>query len=257
MIIIPYILAVVKNIIYGSSIYFTSSLTKSCDVLDILALRFLLSFAVMWLLSVSRILKIRVGVKDMFKKGAHTPALRSLILAAIFEPVLYMLFETVGVSITTNVTAAIIISLSPVASCIFEVVILREKCSVLEKIFLGVGIVGVVYVAIMTGNDGGENKPLGIVMLFLAVISGALFSVFSRKSSRSFSPMEVTYFSCLLGAVSFNTVNVVRHIASGTILNYFDPYFDLGNIIKLINYGSFRRNRSVLRNDEYVCSRVT
>jgi drug/metabolite transporter (DMT)-like permease len=237
MIIIPYLLAIFKNIVYGASVFFTSSLTASCDVLDVLALRFLLSFVVMWGLKITGILKIKVGIKEVFVRGNRSSAIRSLILTAIFEPVLYMLFETLGISMTTNVTAAIVISLSPVMGCIFEVVVLRERCSLLEKILLGVGIVGVVYVALMTGSSGGENSPVGILCLFLAVASGASFSVFSRKSSKSFSAMEITYFTCLLGAFAFNAVNLVRHALLGTLLTYFDPYFNLENIIGFIFLG--------------------
>ncbi len=237
MIIIPYLLAIFKNVVYGASVFFTSSLTASCDVLDVLALRFLLSFVVMWVLKITGILKINVGMKDVFARGNRSSAIRSLILTAIFEPVLYMLFETLGISMTTNVTAAIVISLSPVMSCIFEVVVLRERCSFLEKIFLGVGIAGVVYVALMTGSGEGESSPVGILFLFLAVASGALFSVFSRKSSKAFSPMEITYFTCMLGAFAFNSVNLVRHAVRGTLLTYFDPYFNLENIIGFVFLG--------------------
>jgi hypothetical protein len=38
-----------------------------------------------------------------------------------------MLLETFGVSMTTNVTAAVIVSLSPVSSCIVEEIFLKEK----------------------------------------------------------------------------------------------------------------------------------
>ena len=43
--------------------------------------------------------------------------------------------------------------------------------------------------------------------------------------------MERTYVSAMLGTVAFNSVNVIRHIFKGDILHYFDPYFNLDNII--------------------------
>lgn len=237
MLILPYLLVIIKNIIYGSSIFFTASLTESTDVLDVLALRFLLSLTVMWVLKTLGVIKIKVGVRDLFRLSGRSSAIRTLILTAIFEPVLYMLFETLGISMTTNVTTAIIIALSPIVTCIFEIVFLRERCSLAEKILLGVGIVGVVYVALKTKSSGGESSPLGILFLVLAVICGSLFAVFSRKASREFSAMEVTYVSCMLGAVAFNAINTVRHIVRGSLLHYFDPYFDLSNIIGFIFLG--------------------
>jgi drug/metabolite transporter (DMT)-like permease len=43
--------------------------------------------------------------------------------------------------------------------------------------------------------------------------------------------MEITYVSCMLGAIIFNAVNVVRHLIVGDILHYFDPYFDPANLV--------------------------
>ena len=90
----PYILAFLKYVIYGTSVFFTSELERSVDVLDILALRFLMSFVFMWLLKILKIVKINVGVKDIFSKnGKRSCDVRSLLLAALFEPVLYMFLK--------------------------------------------------------------------------------------------------------------------------------------------------------------------
>ena len=224
-------MAFLKYIIYGSSVFFTGELEKSTDILDILALRFLMSFVVMWILKITRAIKIDVGVKDFIKKNPRSPFMKSLLLAALFEPVLYMFFETAGISMTTDITTAVILSLAPILSCIAEAFILKERNTTLQKIFLGMGIVGVIYIAAMTDTEGGENSVLGILFLFLAITSGALFAVFSRKSSKTFSSMEITYVSCMLGAVVFNTINVVRHLIFRDITKYFAPYFDIRNIV--------------------------
>ena len=231
MLFLAYLFAVLKSTIYGLSIFFTKALTENVDVIDILALRFLLSFVVIFLLKITRVFKINVGVKDFFKKNDRTPFLKSLFLTALFEPVLYMLLETFGVSMTTNVTAAVIASLAPVSSCIIESVFLKERSTLLQKIFLACGIFGVIYIAVNTNTSDGENSVIGILFLVGSVLAGSLFTAFSRKSSAHFSPMEITYFSCLLGAVIFNSINVVRHLIRGDILHYFDPYLDLDNIV--------------------------
>lgn len=226
--------ALLKYVIYGSTVFFTAKLTESTDVLDILALRFLMSFSVLWLLKVFKVFKINVGVRDFFVKNERSDYIKPLILTAIFEPVLYMLFETLGISMTTGITTGVILSLAPISSCIFQSLILKEKTSNLVKLFLGIGIVGVLYIAVNTGNSDGENSVAGILFLVLAVVCGSLFAVFSRKSSEAFSAFEITYVYCLLGMVAFNAVNVIRHIVNGSIMNYFVPYFDLQNIIGFV-----------------------
>ena len=116
-----------KNVIYGASVFFTGALTDSVDVLDILALRFLMSFGVFFILKQARILKIQVGIRDIFQATSRHQYIKHLLVAAIFEPVLYMAFETIGISMTTGITAAVILSLAPISSCICEEVVLKEK----------------------------------------------------------------------------------------------------------------------------------
>ena len=227
----PYILAFLKYVIYGSTVFFTGELEATVSVTDILALRFLMSFVFMWLLKTLGVFKIKFGIKEVIRGSERRSFLPSLFLAALFEPVLYMLFETLGISMTTDITTAVVLSLSPIAFCIAEALILKEKNTLLQEIFLLVGIVGVVFIAVKTDTSDGENSFIGIVFLLLAIISGALFSVFSRKSSKHFAAIEITYASALLGTVIFNAVSIVRHIINGDILSYFDPYFDVQNII--------------------------
>lgn len=229
--ILAYICAIGKCIIYGATPFFTGELSEKIDVLDLLSLRFLLSFAVLWGLKNLRILKIELKIKDIFKKNPRTPYIKNLIFAAIFEPVLYMLFETLGISMTNGVTTAVILSLAPIFSCIGEFIFFRQHPSLLQGIFLTLGMAGAVYIAICTSSTGGKTSLLGIVFLILTLTVSALFCVFSRKSSDHFSPLEITFVSSMLGAVCFNSVNVVRHIASADILHYFDPYFDFENLI--------------------------
>ena len=234
---LAYVCIILKCVIYGSTIYFTSQLTQNVDVLDLLALRFLLTFVLLWALKVTGVLKIRVGIKDFFREHDRKPFMKNLLLAALFEPVLYMLFETLGVSMSTNITAAVLISLSPISSCIIEEVFLKERSTVLQKIFLACGIFGVIYVAVNTDTVSGRDTVWGILFLLLSVASGSLFSAFSRKSSGKFNFLEITYFSSMLGALAFNSVNVVRHLIAGDILHYFDPYFVPENIVGFLFLG--------------------
>lgn len=55
MIVFVYILAFLKNAIYGVSVFFTGKLVASTDVFDVLALRFLMSWVVFELLKQTKI----------------------------------------------------------------------------------------------------------------------------------------------------------------------------------------------------------
>lgn len=233
MSLLVFICCLVRNIIYGSSVLFTGKLTETVDVLDILALRFLMSFVGLWMLKITKILNIKVGMKELFGKAENVgrkPYIKTILLAAIFEPVLYMFFETIGISMTTNIMAGVILALSPIFSCISESIILGEKSSLAKKIFLGIGVLGVLYIALNANTSDGKNTVTGIACVLLAVISGCVYMAFSRKASAVFAPIEITYVSAILGTVVFNLVNVIRHIINGDIASYFVPYFNLDNM---------------------------
>ncbi len=70
---LAYFFLLAKSIIYGLTPYFTTELSESYDVLDILALRFLLSLVAMWLLKTLKVIKIEVGVKNFIKKSTAYP----------------------------------------------------------------------------------------------------------------------------------------------------------------------------------------
>lgn len=234
MIFFVYILVFLKSVIYGLSVFFTGNLVSSTDVLDVLALRFLLSWIVFEILKKTKILKIDVGIKDYCGKTERSKYLRTLFFSALFEPVLYMLFETLGISMSTGVMTGVLLSLAPISSLICQSVFLKEKTSFLEKVFLVIGIVGVMYIAVNTGSSEGKNSITGMIFILLAVVSGSLYSVFSRKASGNFGSMEITYFASFLGMVIFNFVNITRHLVCGDILEYFTPFMSVDNIIGFI-----------------------
>lgn len=232
-----YILAFLKNTIYGLSVYFVGDLTETVDFLDVLSLRYILSLVVLWILKNLKIFKIEIGIKDFFVKNERTPYLKYILLAALFEPVLEMLFETLGISMTTGITAAVILSLSPVMSCIAEGIFLKERTTLAQKIFLGIGILGVVYIAMNTTESGGKDSVWGILFLIFAIMSGAMYLTFSRKSGNQFQALEITYIAVLFGAIMFNGANVIRHLITGDIQNYFNPYFNTENLVGFLFLG--------------------
>ena len=182
-----FLCAVLKNAIYGLSVFFVGALTDNVDVLDVLALRYIISFAALTLLRAFKVIKIRVRFKDFFDKKS---GVSDLLLAGLFEPCLYMFFETVGISMTTGITAGVIISLSPVANCFTEAFVLRVKAGALKISFLIVGIIGALYIAIKGGSAGGEDKPLGILFMFIAIIVGAFSHPFHQNLQKDFLQLK-------------------------------------------------------------------
>lgn len=243
---LAYGMIVCRSVIYGTSILFTGTLLRTVSVMDVLALRFLISAAAFLLLALTGIIHV-----DFRKKP-----LKIIAAAALFEPVGYFLLETLGLKSTTTSLAGIISAMTPVTVVLFETIFLRERTSWLQKILLLVSIAGVTLVTVCTGGDSeGTNSLWGILLLIGAYISGALFLICSRKSSQAFSSVEITFFTTMVGAVVFNGINVVRHLAAGTIATYFEPLFSVENLVGFLFLSLLSSIAATVMNN-YALSRI-
>ena len=205
-------------IIFGTSFFFTDNLLKTTSVIDLLAIRFFISFMFFLILRLFKVIKVNFKGKN----------LKWIFLAAIFEPVLYFIFETVGVKYSSTMISGMIIAFTPVVVMILEGIILKEKTSIIQKLFLLFGILGVIIIT-ANGKNDGESTILGIICLFITSTCGASFIVSSRKSSKSFTATEITYFSSMLGMIFFNGLSLANHFANGTVMAYFYPLCSADN----------------------------
>ncbi len=219
-----YILLVLRSLIYGSTVLFTGRLLQTTGVLDVLALRFLFAAAAFCVPVLTGLLRVDYRGKD----------LRLLALAAIFEPLGYFVFETLGIAGTSTVLANILGAVSPVIVILLETLLLRERTTSLQKLLLCVGIGGVLLISLASGSAGGSNTVTGVLCLLAAHTCGGLFLISSRRSAVQFTALEITFFTTLVGAVTFNGANLARRAAAGTLGDYFAPLRDPQNLMGLL-----------------------
>ena len=129
----------------------------------------------------------------------------TLALLAVFQPVLYFLFETLGLGITSAAKASLIIATIPVAVLLLSVPALGEK---ITRRKLGGSVLSVLGVAVLVlGNSavGLETAEglLGDLFILGAVVAAALYIILTRSLSRSISSFEITGFQFIYGCLLF------------------------------------------------------
>lgn len=186
--------ALAANVIFGFSFIFSKMALQAAHPLLILAVRFLFAFLCLNLLMLTGVVKINLRGK---KKGR-------LILMGIAQPLCYFIFELYGLSMTSSALSGVIISLVPVAVVIL-CSLLGERPTALQAVCTVVSIAGVSAISILSSTDG-QNSPLGIILLCLAVISAAVFNILSRSEAATFSPFERTYVMFLIGSIGFTVI---------------------------------------------------
>ena len=103
------------------------------------------------------------------------------------------------------------ISLIPVVSMISGIFILKEVPSPMQYVFTALAVCGVVIMA-LAGNADGTVTPLGVLLLFGAVVSSVGYNIASRKISAEFDPFERTYAMTIVGLIAFLSIALIENI---------------------------------------------
>jgi drug/metabolite transporter (DMT)-like permease len=218
--------AFIYSFIFGFSFLFTKmTLGYVDDAYQLLALRFLTAFAIMTILVISKAVKVDFKGKNI----------SGLVILSFLQPVVYFIFETNGIMLLSSSQAGIMIACIPVFTAIFSGILLKEKTSFDQKIFIAISVIGAII--LNTGNLLYGNMT-GSLYLFAAVCSAGLYCVLSRGLSIRFTSFEITYFMMGIGAAAFNLISITKHIGSGGMAGYLRPLTDLNALAGLLYLGA-------------------
>ncbi len=213
--------------IFGFSFMFSKIALNTLTPMGLIAYRFLLAFLIFEILRLTKVVKIR------FEKRFMLP----LFLVAIFQPILYFIFETFGLTKITSSEAGMMIALIPIFVTILSSIILKETPNKFQVMFISLSVSGILLIQFFKNNLGFEGSITGFVLLFFAVLSAALFNIASRSAAKQLKPYEVTYFMMLSGAVIFNAIYIGQLISQNTLGSYFTNLNDTNVIVSIIYLG--------------------
>ncbi len=242
-----YLAIITATFIFGLTFMFSKIVLNYLKPIELIAIRFLVAFIMFEALRLTKVIKVNYKNKNI----------KVLIYTAIFQPVLYFAFETLGLDLVQSYEAGLMIALIPIFVTILSIFFLKEIPGLLQIIFIIVSVSGVIYINLGTMNSNGEINYLGLLYLLIAVISAALFNIFSRKASKEFSSVEITYFMSFLGMMVFNIIALIssKNISFyGTLFNakVFFPMIYLSLMGSIIAF--FLTNYSLSKLQAHVSS---
>lgn len=192
---------ILGNSIFGFSFLFSKTALSMTIPSAMLAIRFTSAFLVLNLLvAMGRILKKKDG-QPLIAFSLKGKPLKYILALAIFQPVIYFFAESYGITFTSSAFAGVIIAVVPVVGILLDVLILHTH--VVKKQVSGAicSVLGVVLTTL--GAADMKSSRLGVVLLLIAVLAGALFYVFSKKAGEHFNPLERTYVMFGIGSVTY------------------------------------------------------
>lgn len=191
--------------LYGLSYIFTKQGTDQASVLALLGWRFLVAFIVMSALIV-------VGIVHIDLRGK---SLKPLLLVSLFNPVLYFVGETAGISHTSASESGVFLACIPVVSLLASTWILKKRPSRQQVVGILITLVGVILTVIAAGTQTSLSI-IGYAFLLLAVGTYALYSVFVEKAA-AYTGIEITYLMLAAGALVFSVLALVEAASQGEV----------------------------------------
>ena len=215
--------ALTAQVIFGFSFLFTKIALRSATPFVLLADRYLIAFLVM------TVIVIVTKTRLCFTKG-----LWKLLLMSLFQPVLYFLFETYGIQMTSSSFSAVMIAMIPVISMISGIFLLKEIPTPMQYVFTALSVAGVIFMAYL-GTSSGTVTPLGILLLFGAVVSSVGYNIISRQLSTEFTALERTYAMMLIGFLVFMGIALVE--TRGNLVSVLMPFRNTGFLSGVLYLG--------------------
>ena len=193
------------NTIFGFSFIFSKLALQITMPSILIAARFLTAFALLNIIAFAgrriRISDGQGGSRPLVRFSLRGKPVRDILLLALFQPILYFLCESYGIVFTSASFAGTIIAVIPIAGVVADVVIMHSPISPKQIICAVLSAAGVAVTTI--GAEGMRSSALGLLLLMGAVVSGALFYVFSKRSGGHYNPLEQTYVMFAMGSLVY------------------------------------------------------
>ncbi len=135
------------------------------------------------------------------------------LMLSLFEPFLYFLGESFGLTYVSATVGSVIISTIPVFATIGAWLLFREKLRIINYAGIIVSFLGVV-VFILNSNGGISFNMKGLALLGLAVFSAVGYNLTLSRLVDHYSPVFIVYFQNALGAILFLPVFLITDYRS-------------------------------------------
>ncbi len=125
-----------------------------------------------------------------------------IILLVFFEPFLYFIGESQGLTMISSTLAAVIIGTIPLFVPIGAFIFFREKLSLLNIAGIILSFAGILIVVLNRSLTFNAN-PAGVMLLFLAVLSAVGYTLMVRKLVGKYNPYSLVTYQNILGIVLY------------------------------------------------------
>ena len=130
------------------------------------------------------------------------------LLLALFEPFLYYIGETYGLTMMDATSASVIIATIPLFAPILAFFLFKEQIGWTNILGIVVSVCGVLLVIYQPGSSFDAALG-GVLLMFMAVFSAVFYTATLRKISSHYKAVNVIFYQSLIGVLYFIPVVLI------------------------------------------------
>jgi drug/metabolite transporter (DMT)-like permease len=177
------------GLIYGANYSIAKIvMPEYVDAFGLILVRVFVSIILLWIIQ-------RVWVKEWM----HLTDLKRFFLCAIFGVATNQLAFFKGLSMTSPISASIIMTINPVMVLIFSWLILKERVTALKVLGILLGATGAALMISRNGIDFNENNFVGDLLILINATSYALYLVLVKPLMQKYHPISVITWTFTIG----------------------------------------------------------
>jgi len=165
--------------------------------------------------------KIKKGDKKLF------------CLLSVFEPFLYFIGESFGLTYVSATVGSVIISTIPVVVTLGAWLILRERLRIINYAGILISFIGIL--VFILNKDGGISFNIkGLGLLCIAIFSAVGYNLTLSRLIGSYSPVFIVYIQNIIGSLLFLPIFLIADLR-----HFINTSFSLADFLPIIELSVF------------------
>lgn len=218
-----YLAMILQSLIIGFSFFAVKTALNSVDTFGFLAHRFTITAICVVAYSLFEREKFKVDKKAWLEIAPYS----------LGFPIMFFLFQTLGLEIITSSESGIIYAITPILTFIASKFLLNETSNTKQTLYMILSVFGVIFINAMKGLSFGYDSLLGVLFTLVSASSFALYNVFIRKVSKKYNPYQIAKVVITCGFVAFNIVYFGKLMKTGNLGMYLKPFASVEFIIAI------------------------
>jgi len=190
------VLVVLSMVFYGISFPATRIALNDYNPVSLITLRLLISSVILMIVNIFVYRRGAIPLKKDFSL---------FLLIAAFQPFLYFLLETYGLTSVSAAVSSLIIATIPVFTPLISRFFIREKLTVFNFMGLVLSFTGVILLVAFSDSNISEKSFTisGLLLLFGAVLAAVFYTIIVKKLPHTYSALTITAVQNSLGLFLF------------------------------------------------------